>query len=621
MSSNIQYLWSSRTNYENQLSWDVDSLLNPDFSSLIAEYQDILGPYVSQKILLDGTQDENIISRPNELPPSKATFYPSKQLNENKKSYYFDFKKGPDADCALAQALAHKYFAVKIHLNPFYLCPRIPNRFLYVQWLRELLYYSNNRNKLFLTGDSPHVLGNSSDVNQSLSKNTILDIGVGSSCIYPLLICSLEPEWQCIGTDISAKSLEIASNQVNLNPHLKDRIRLLNVLTLSQIERIFPTYYENTMNKISPSNVSNTIPAVETSSKDFPVLKRNRFFFFGDIKDDQIKKPTILRFDASICNPPFYDSEQSIQESRNLKTQVPSPSSQNFHAQTHELITEGGEYLFVSDMISESQIRNCNLSIRNSSKTSKSGSQNPWYTSMIGHKSTLIKLVALLRERKINNYVIHEIVTSSKNQNTIYKTRRWIIGWNFGYSRPPVYLSSCRSHSLKQFNPDPSEAVIIIPYANIVSVEEKNKLQENSMAKRKIIFQRIDNIIQSSLDFENNPLCGWSYNKEVDKGYLTVNRDIWSRSYRRCSKSSTLKTTQFLSETINIRPAKKFKIEQDQWAISQPSEDFGLISEFELTIRYTYPNYYLLIWWKYGSTPALLPSLCGVIKRRLYENS
>jgi 23S rRNA A1618 N6-methylase RlmF len=112
-----------------------------------------------------------------------------------------------------------------------------------------------------------------------------------------------------------------------------------------------------------------------------------------------------------MCNPPFYTSEDAMQRSEAQKAVAPRAI---LTASNNELISAGGEVAFVSRMIQES------LHLRKRCR---------WFTSMLGHLSSLTPLVEMLRSNGIDNYAIGELVQG--------RTRRWVIGWSFSNVRLP----------------------------------------------------------------------------------------------------------------------------------------------------------------------------------------
>lgn len=127
-----------------------------------------------------------------------------------------------------------------------------------------------------------------------------IDIGVGASCIYPLLGCACRREWRFGGTDIDERSLEYATNNVAING-LQQRIRL---------------------SKVDPNGQTLNLPAVG-----------------------------IKRADFTMCNPPFFTSKQDMLATHLSKKRSPSAVCSGADV---EMVTEGGDLGFVSRMVDES---------------------------------------------------------------------------------------------------------------------------------------------------------------------------------------------------------------------------------------------------------------------------
>ena len=110
----------------------------------------------------------------------------------------------PEAVKALNTALLYTHYDVKFWEFPDKnLCPPIPSRADYIHHLADLLRRSHLE----------------SDVK-------VLDIGVGASCIYPLLGNSIY-NWSFVGSDIDEKSLQIAQKIIDKNNHYQTD-KLLN---------------------------------------------------------------------------------------------------------------------------------------------------------------------------------------------------------------------------------------------------------------------------------------------------------------------------------------------------------------------------------------------------------
>lgn len=113
-----------------------------------------------------------------------------------------------------------------------------------------------------------------------------------------------------------------------------------------------------------------------------------------------------------VCNPPFYDQGQT-------PAVRPRPGTES-QTETH-----GGEVAFVSQLANDS----CR----------KPG---VWFTSLVGIKSDLPRLIKVLRSRPIQ---APRVVTVEFAAGT--RTRRWGIGWYFGSSTCSVTVSA---HDLNQ---------------------------------------------------------------------------------------------------------------------------------------------------------------------------
>ena len=117
--------------------------------------------------------------------------------------------------------------------------------------------------------------------------------------------------------------------------------------------------------------------------------------------------------DFTMCNPPFYSSQEEMLSSAETKSQVPFSACTGAAV---EMIAPGGEVEFVSRMIDES------LHLRD---------RVQWYTSMLGKLSSVTALVELLIKHSNHNYAVTEFVQGSK-------TKRWAVAWSWGDRRPAM---------------------------------------------------------------------------------------------------------------------------------------------------------------------------------------
>lgn len=198
----------------------------------------------------------------------------------------------PSAVKLLNKALLNHYYGIANWDFPdTNLCPPIPGRADYIHHIADLLCENNYGNAP--TGD----------------KVTCFDIGVGASCIYPIIGVT-EYDWNFIGSDIDPKSIESAENIVASNPSLVGKVEL----------------------------------RLQEDRSDV---------FYGVIGRDE-------RIDLSICNPPFHASAEEAEKGsrrkvRNLTGKKVETPVLNFAGISDELICEGGEYKFILNMIKESR--------------------------------------------------------------------------------------------------------------------------------------------------------------------------------------------------------------------------------------------------------------------------
>ncbi|EPX73070.1 DUF890 family protein [Schizosaccharomyces octosporus yFS286] len=135
-----------------------------------------------------------------------------------------------DAVLTLTKAILKVYFALELCLPKNRLCPMVPNRVLYLDYVQKLLQSTMD------DFDNEKVTG--------------LDIGTGASCIYPLLGCRLF-SFSFLGTEIDSSSYDAACSNVSDN-HLEDKIRLENRCKTDALLSSCPTGQEFTFVMCNP---------------------------------------------------------------------------------------------------------------------------------------------------------------------------------------------------------------------------------------------------------------------------------------------------------------------------------------------------------------------------------
>ena len=247
-------------------------------------------------------------------------------LNPELKQYITPNKYGgmsiefsnPIALRVLNKSLLNHYYGIKNWEFPENnLCPPIPGRADYIHHIADLLA-ENNFGKI-PKGD----------------KITCLDIGMGASCIYPIIGVT-EYDWRFITSDIDLKSIASARKIIQSNTNIKDKIECR--------------------------------------------LQKNKNSIFKNIieKEDKI--------DLIICNPPFHSSKDDAQKAtlrklRNLSEKKEKNIHVNFAGINNEIIFEGGEIKFIQNIINESKLyaKNCY-----------------WFSTLVSKQSNLKKTYKLI---------------------------------------------------------------------------------------------------------------------------------------------------------------------------------------------------------------------------------
>ncbi|KAE8166707.1 DUF890 domain protein [Aspergillus tamarii] len=191
----------------------------------------------------------------------------------------------PDAVRQLSKSLLQRDFGLNVHIPENRLCPPVPNRLNYILWLQSLL---DTTGKEYRDDYDPD------------RKVVGLDIGTGCCSIYPLLGCSVRPQWNFIATDIDDDNIRTSREAVSGNK-FESRIRIA---------------------KTDPSGALIPLDKLELEGLDF-----------------------------TMCNPPFYTSREELVSAAQAKERPPFSACTGAEV---EMVTQGGEVAFVSRMIEES---------------------------------------------------------------------------------------------------------------------------------------------------------------------------------------------------------------------------------------------------------------------------
>ncbi|MEI7408024.1 23S rRNA (adenine(1618)-N(6))-methyltransferase RlmF [Pectobacterium aroidearum] len=220
----------------------------------------------------------------------------------------------PEAVKTLNQALLQHFYQIEHWEIPDgFLCPPIPGRADYIHHLADLLAEDNR-------AVVPR-------------EASVLDIGCGANCIYPL-IGYREYGWRFTGSEINPTAMKAANQTIEANPGLNRAIRLRR-------------------QKSSTAILAGIIHKNET-------------------------------FDAVMCNPPFHASAEDARQGSQRKLHnlgLDKRSPLNFGGQQDELWCEGGESAFIGQMIKES---------------ASFARQCLWFTSLVSRKENLPEIYRAL---------------------------------------------------------------------------------------------------------------------------------------------------------------------------------------------------------------------------------
>lgn len=202
-----------------------------------------------------------------------------------------------------------------------------------------------------------------------------IDVGTGASCIYALLGAK-SFGWRFVATESDLMAVQVASKNVQLN-NLCDLVEVVHVDEDRMIKDV-----------------------VRTRSEE--------------------------RFTFCMCNPPFYEHEESEQKFIHTDGRAmvnycsdedrrPAPHSATV-ARSNELAVSGGEVAFVGRLIEDSVVLQKSILL---------------YTSMVGKKSSLAEL-----KKKLRRCTNVRFAVGTLSQG---KTQRWVVAWTFD---PDLKLSS-----------------------------------------------------------------------------------------------------------------------------------------------------------------------------------
>lgn len=221
------------------------------------------------------------------------------------------------------------------------------------------------------------------------------------------------------------------------------------------------------------------------------------------IFDELCALDSFISADFCMCNPPFFNSEEQLANTSqsNRTGRRPQPKN-NFTGASDELTATGGECQFVQQIIDES----CRLRQR-----------IRVYTTMLGHKSSVQRILNMLSTANITNIATTEFCQG--------QTTRWGVAWSF---LPTIPLRTVPTFSIKV--PKKKLCVFNVPAAPDGTVDGVLDVQ----TKLERLFANIGLKLQNI-----------SHSSGFVKGRVLAMCNTWSKQRRKRREIERLAVPQF----------------------------------------------------------------------------
>jgi 23S rRNA A1618 N6-methylase RlmF len=299
--------------------------------------------------ILERAQSPNFEELARQYPSFRAAWAATKSAQKDRGHAAFSSCVTQDFSIQLTRAILQALFRLKLpYLDEHHLCPPIPNRFFYLHWIQTKLMHVS-------WVGTPH---------DNVSKSRGLDIGSGASCIYSMLAARFF-RTSMITSEIDPKSVGLARANVAAN-HLSSMITVLQV---------------------PPSHSQQEQQQPKNSSIGGPLQRSIEGLFNFHQQQNHCTNNTHsnsdLVLDFVMTNPPFYDPSSM---------EISTARAGDGRSRTNMTVSEGnypgGEVGFVTEMIEDS--------LRMNSDETSGSITAAWYSSMLGKKTSLVKLQKLL---------------------------------------------------------------------------------------------------------------------------------------------------------------------------------------------------------------------------------
>jgi 23S rRNA A1618 N6-methylase RlmF len=266
----------------------------PDFAKLTAKYPDLLGPFV--------------------------------RISESTGKGSLNFTDAKAAEALTKTLLLHD-FGLSVEILPGHLCPPLPNRINYLCWMSDLI-------------DATVDLSCRGETAVNTKSVRVLDIGIGPVGIYPLLGHSLFG-WSFVGSDVDTDAVQHCQRNIDTNPQLAGSISLVHVPGSAELQELIARDYLGglcnaasaggrdasqtgqslaSLYSSSSSNQHSNGSAASSACQGGPVAQAIKSMGSavgaGVVKNHSAGATVAMSaqpiFQAVMCNPPFYDSDEQV---------------------------------------------------------------------------------------------------------------------------------------------------------------------------------------------------------------------------------------------------------------------------------------------------------------------
>jgi 23S rRNA (adenine1618-N6)-methyltransferase len=302
----------------------------------------------------------------------------------------------PQALVELCRVLLLRDFGVRWMLPDHALCPTVPSRLNYLLWLEDLL-----------------AMRGASDGHHDDCAPTVIgiDIGTGSSCIYPLLGAA-HFGWRFVATEVDADSVEAARHNISLN-NWHDRIEVRRVGGPPPLgERDGGSAPSADAEGASTTGAPDIEPPRSVGGEATPSAAERR-----RVSADGSSAPLLSgvlrdgeRFDFCMCNPPWFAADETPRANKQMR-----PAHTRCPATRSEVFTAGGEVGFIGRLVDDSTLLRERVT---------------WYSTLVGKKVSLTPVLRAVRAAGAVHVRSAELSQGS--------TSRWAVAWSFVEGAAPV---------------------------------------------------------------------------------------------------------------------------------------------------------------------------------------